>query len=157
MHCSFPGAVTGGSCVHHGLGGVAFGPSDDRAVQDTVTPRILIVEDDFFVAAEMEHCLRDAGYDVVGVAMTAEEAVSLAVEGKPQLAIMDIRLAGQKDGIEAATDLWRDFGIPSIFATAHGDPLTRNRAQAACPVGWLEKPYGPESLISLVKTILPQR
>src|SRR5437868_5830917 len=64
--------------------------------------RILIVEDDFFVATALENYLQEAGYEVVGTAMTAGEAIKMAAERAPALAIMDIRLAGAKDGVEAA-------------------------------------------------------
>src|SRR4051812_30396080 len=64
--------------------------------------RILIVEDDYFVAMSLEHGLKEAGYHIVGIAASASEAVKLAKEGRPVLAIMDIRLAGNSDGIEAA-------------------------------------------------------
>ena len=62
--------------------------------------RILVVEDDYFVALELEHRLLDAGFDVVGIATTAEEALDKARSGNPDLAVMDIRLAGPRDGID---------------------------------------------------------
>jgi len=78
---------------------------------------VLIVEDDFLIAMQTESALTDAGITVVGVASTAEEAVLLARQNKPVLAVMDIRLAGQRDGIEAAGDLFRELGVRCIFAT----------------------------------------
>src|SRR5437016_383439 len=108
----------------------------------SVTPaRILIVEDDYFVATDLEHTIREAGYEVVGIAVSAEEAIQLAQEKEPTLAVMDIRLVGPRDGIDVAVELLSRFSVPSIFATAHSDPSTRARAQKAAPVGWLTKPY----------------
>ncbi len=118
--------------------------------------RILVVEDDYFVALELEHRLLEAGFDVVGIAATADEALQKAHAGKPDLAVMDIRLAGPRDGIEAATDLIA-LGIPSIFATAHSDPETRQRAEQARPLGWLQKPYSSESLIAAIRQALAER
>jgi two-component system, response regulator PdtaR len=70
------------------------------------------------------------------------------------LAIVDVRLAGHRDGVEAAIELFRGHGIRSIFATAHADPETRRRAQAAAPLGWLAKPYSPERLLPLIRAAL---
>ncbi len=116
--------------------------------------RILLVEDDYLVALEVAYQLKEAGFSVVGVATTAEQAVSLAGSTRPDLAIMDIRLAGPRDGIETATDLMTQHGIPSIFATAHGDSQTRQRAAKARPLGWIEKPYVPARLIELLNEVL---
>jgi DNA-binding NarL/FixJ family response regulator len=112
---------------------------------------VLIVEDDFLIAMQTESALTDAGITVVGVASTAEEAVLLARQNKPVLAVMDIRLAGQRDGIEAAGDLFRELGVRCIFATAHDDQRTRSRAEPFAPLGWLAKPYTMASLIASVR------
>jgi DNA-binding NarL/FixJ family response regulator len=114
-------------------------------------PRILIVEDDFFVALDLEAGLTDAGMKVVGPARTAEEAVALARAEKPLLAVMDIRLASARDGIDAALDLYRDLGIRSIFASAHADASFRKRAEPASPLGWLQKPYTVDAVVSTVR------
>jgi two-component system, response regulator PdtaR len=115
--------------------------------------RILIVEDDYLVGLELEHRLNEAGYEVVGIAPTAEEALKIAQMERPTLAIMDIRLAGERDGIDAAAELFSKLGIRSIFASAHNDPDIRKRGDAAHPFGWLQKPYSAESLIALIKTL----
>ena len=117
-------------------------------------PRILIVEDDYFVAIDLEHRLQEAGFAVVGVATCAEEALELAAAEKPVLALMDIRIAGARDGVETAIELQRSFRIPSIFATAHGDEATRKRAEEARPRGWLQKPYSSAALINAVRSAL---
>jgi DNA-binding NarL/FixJ family response regulator len=114
-------------------------------------PRILIVEDDFFVALDLEAGLTDAGMKVIGPARTAEEAVALARAEKPLLAVMDIRLASARDGIDAALDLYRDLGIRSIFASAHADASFRKRAEPASPLGWLQKPYTVDAVVSTVR------
>jgi two-component system, response regulator PdtaR len=105
---------------------------------------ILIVEDDFLAAMEIESVLKEAGYAIAGVAAQADEAVQLAKSATPTLVIMDIR-------VDAALDIYRATGIRSIFATAHYDVHTRARAQAATPLGWLPKPYAPHALLALVK------
>ena len=116
--------------------------------------RILIVEDDYFVATNLEHQLVEAGYEVVGVAVSAAEAVQLAKERSPNLAIVDIRLAGNSDGVEAATALLTLYRVPSVFATAHGDPETRSRAQKANPLGWINKPYSFDVVLAVIRSAL---
>jgi DNA-binding NarL/FixJ family response regulator len=118
--------------------------------EDRQRTRILIVEDDFLIAMQTETALTDAGFEVVGTATTAEEAIALATERRPSLAVMDIRLASARDGIDAAKELFRDFHIRCIFATAHDDLHTRARAEPYAPLGWLAKPYSMTSLVALV-------
>ena len=114
-------------------------------------PAILIVEDDFLIAMEAESALIAAGFQISGIAATAEEAISLARAHKPAIAIMDIRLAGRRDGVDAAGDLYREIGVRCVFATAHDDPQTRARAAPFSPLGWLSKPYTMTSLINQVR------
>lgn len=89
--------------------------------------RILVVEDDFVVAAGIGRALSDAGFDVAGVAPSADEAVELAESQKPSLIVMDVRLAGELDGIQAVVEIFQKLGIRSIFATAHYDPRSIER------------------------------
>jgi DNA-binding NarL/FixJ family response regulator len=124
----------------------AGGPSPAEAL------RILVVEDDYLAAADAEAGLNDAGFEVVGVARSAEEAIKIAAAERPALAIMDIRLNGSRDGIDAALALFRQFGIRSIFATAHHDAAMRTRAEPASPLGWLPKPYSMHSLVARVNS-----
>ena len=113
-------------------------------------PRVLVVEDDFLIAMQTEIALTTAGFEVVGPATTAEEAVALAGEAQPMLAVMDIRLASTRDGIDAARQLYQDLAIRCIFATAHDDAHTRGRAEPYAPLGWLPKPYTMASLVAVV-------
>ena len=111
---------------------------------------ILLVEDDFLVGMEMETGLQEAGYDVAGIAVTAEEAVELAGRHRPDLIVMDIRLAGERDGVDAALEIHRTLGIRSLFASAHGDARIRARAEPARPFGWVAKPYRVETLLKAI-------
>jgi two-component system, response regulator PdtaR len=115
---------------------------------------ILIVEDDFLIAMETEAALSAAGFRVLEIAATAEEALKLATLYKPALVLMDIRLAGRRDGIDAAGDLFRELGMRCLFATAHDDERTRARAEPFSPLGWLTKPYTIPSLLGMVRSLL---
>jgi DNA-binding NarL/FixJ family response regulator len=118
--------------------------------------RVLIVEDDFFVSLEMETALTDSGFEVLGPANTAEEAEDYALEQRPDLVVMDVRLLSHRDGVEAALTIFRTTGIRSIFATAHDDPHTRARAAEAKPLGWIAKPYAMDALVALVRQALKE-
>ena len=118
--------------------------------------RILIVEDDYLAATEIEAALIEGGFEVAGIAHSAEHAVQLAKTERPTLAVMDIRLASRRDGIEAALEIFQETGIRCIFATAHHDTEMRSRAQPAAPLGWLPKPYSMHSLLLLVRQALAQ-
>jgi DNA-binding NarL/FixJ family response regulator len=119
-------------------------------------PRILVVEDDYFVALDLEGGLRAAGLEVIGPVPTAEEALAVARAERPALAVMDIRLAGAKDGIDAALELYRELGIRCIFASAHVDPSYRQRAAPALPLGWVQKPYTIHTVAEAVMTALAE-
>ena len=113
--------------------------------------RVLIVEDDYLVSIEMEIELAAAGFEVVGVAVSARQAIQIATATDPDLVIMDVRLEGLRDGVDAALDIFMAKGIRSLFASAHHDPETRRRAEAALPLGWLAKPYTMTSLVNAVR------
>jgi two-component system, response regulator PdtaR len=113
--------------------------------------RIVIVEDDYLVASEMEGALTEAGFEVAAVASSAEEILDLAATARPALAVMDIRLRGARDGIDAALELFAKHGIRCIFATAHQTPQTRARAEPAKPLAWVPKPYVMPALIDAVR------
>jgi len=117
-------------------------------------PRILIVEDDYFVGMANEETLVTAGYDVIAVVTNGEDAVAVATQERPELVVMDIRLTGSSDGIFAATQLFQRLGIRAIFATAHADPATQSRAAAARPLGWLSKPFSGPTLVRAVSDAL---
>ncbi len=119
-------------------------------------PHVLIVEDDFLVATEIEMALTEAGFDVIAGAVTAEQAVELAESQKPALIVMDIRLAGERDGIHAAAEIFQRFGIRCIFATANFDRETRERAKSAMPLGWVQKPFSMASVVGAVRRALKE-
>jgi len=110
--------------------------------------RVLIVEDDFFVGAELEQRLREAGFMVLGIAATRGEALALAESGKPTLAIMDVRLADEDDGVQTAIELFTRFAIRSVFASAYAHQELKDRAMSAQPIAWLQKPYTADAVIA---------
>jgi CheY-like chemotaxis protein len=108
--------------------------------------RVLIVEDEFFISLHTKQLLQVLGHVVVGIAVSAEQAIHVAEQERPDVVLMDIRLIGSRDGIEAADEIRKRLGIGSIFVTANTDPHTRERALASQPLGFLEKPLTEQRL-----------
>jgi DNA-binding response OmpR family regulator len=129
------------------------GPSATRSEN---VDRILIVEDDLLVASQMEAALAEAGFEIVGTASTGEEALQLAHAQSPTLVVMDIRLGGDRDGIDTALELFGSHGIRCIFASAFSDQDAQRRAAPAAPLGWLQKPYTMASLMAVVRAAVTE-
>lgn len=103
--------------------------------------RILIVDDERLIAAAVQEMLKILGHSIAGVAVSGEEAVQKAASMRPDLVLMDIRLRGEMDGIEAAAAIRAEYGIPVVFLTAHADTAMRERAEATSPYGYIVKPF----------------
>lgn len=116
--------------------------------------KVLIVEDEFLLALQEEQVLLAAGYEVAGLAADARTAVRLADETRPQLVLMDVRLNGSRDGVDAATEIWQRFGIRSLFITGNRETASSPRAAAANAVGVLSKPYRDDEIIQAVSQAL---
>ncbi|MES2163402.1 MAG: EAL domain-containing protein [Pseudomonadota bacterium] len=114
------------------------------AVERQIT--ILIVEDEAVIAENLKGGLIHSGYLVCGIAASGDEAFELARHHQPDLVLMDIRLQGPMDGIEAAAILKRELDIPVIFVSAHSDNLTLKRATESTPYAFLLKPYDDREL-----------
>ncbi|MCS7314036.1 MAG: response regulator [Bryobacterales bacterium] len=115
--------------------------------------RILVVEDEALVAAHLEACLCDAGFEVV-CAASGEEALEKARQVKPHLALMDIRLAGELDGIRTAVLLRQQSDLACVFLSAYADDATLERAREAEPVGYLVKPFEERELRATIEMAL---
>jgi len=102
---------------------------------------ILIVEDEILVAKDIRRFLHGLEYEVVGIAASGEEAIRLAVETRPHLILMDIRLKGDMDGITAAERIRERFHTPIVFLTAQWDKTTRERAKGTGAYGYVLKPW----------------
>jgi CheY-like chemotaxis protein len=103
-------------------------------------PCILIVEDERIVAADLQEVLNGLGYDAYAVAASGAEALAIARSKRPDIVLMDIRIDGDVDGIEVATQLRREFDTAVIFVTALADTVTVQRAKSADPCAYLIKP-----------------
>ena len=112
--------------------------------------RIVVVEDEIFIRLDLMTHLGAAGHMVVGTADCADEALKTVERERPDVVLMDVRLAGERDGIDAALEIWRRFAIRSLFVSANLDSAARARAAAANPIGFLEKPFTRANLLAAV-------
>jgi len=116
--------------------------------------KILIVEDEVIVAKNIENQLINNGYKVTGIAVSGEESLNSAGIEKPDIVLMDIRLKGKMDGIEAADQLRKTYGLPVIFLTSYTDEETFQRAKLTEPFGYLVKPFDIKELSRVVEIAL---
>lgn len=128
-------------------------PKRVRTEERTPT-RVLIVEDDWLIATESEAILTRAGYEVVGLAADEAAAYALVERTQPDLVLMDVQLARGGDGVTLAAALRKQYGLRSVFVTAHGDAETRLRGEIAKPRGWLIKPFTDRQLVGAVERAL---
>lgn len=115
---------------------------------------ILVVEDEAIVASDLAATLRALGYDVAGTVDRGERALELVAKAQPSLVLMDIKLKGQMDGIEAATLLRERHDVPIVFLTSHSDEATLARATKTHPQGYLLKPFDDHDLRTTIELAL---
>lgn len=120
----------------------------------TKETRILVVEDEAIVALDISSQLEDLGYEVTGLCSSGPEACAAVTETPVDIALMDINLKGEMDGIDTAAKLKSDFDIPVIFITAYADEQTLSRAKIVEPLGYLIKPFDFSSLESTLEISL---
>jgi two-component system, response regulator PdtaR len=120
-------------------------------------PKILLVEDQVLIALGLTELLHETGHEVVGVAATVSDALVVAANTKPDVAVVDVRLGGRQDGIEGAQLLQEQFGVPVVFLTAQTDLETKDRAAAVNAVVFLQKPVHPERLVRAIQTAVREK
>jgi len=116
--------------------------------------KILIVEDEPIVALDLHQEITQMGCEVVGVAESSDEALLAVSTCRPDLALMDIRIAGSMDGIQTARLLSSLYETPSIFLTSYSDEITISRAARAMPYGYLTKPFQSGELKATLQVAL---
>lgn len=118
--------------------------------------RILIVEVQAIIALDEAEIVRKMGYEVIGYAMTGEDAIRRAGRDRPDLVLMDIMLAGEIDGLEAGREIKNLYQIPVIFVTAHGDRNATRSPNYSPPenMGYIVKPYSSEDLQAEIKRLI---
>jgi CheY-like chemotaxis protein len=122
---------------------------------DTGKPAsILIVEDETLIASFIDAVLEISGFRVAGIAGSGPEALVLAAQTRPALALVDIRLNGPLDGAELACLLRDRLAIPAIFVSGIVDRDILQRAKAARPLGFVVKPFTPSQVFNAIELAL---
>jgi len=115
--------------------------------------KILVVEDESWEVRYLQIILRGLGYEFCEPAARGRDAIHKAETEKPDLILMDIRLAGVMDGIEAAQEILARQQVPIIFVTGYALEDIRERAEALNPVAFLEKPVSREDIKAIVDAL----
>jgi signal transduction histidine kinase len=119
------------------------------------TPAVLIVENEQIIATDLQQTLEELGYEAFAIASSADEALAYAGERRPDVVLMDIRIAGPRDGIETAVLLKAKYpSIIIIYLTAHADDAMIARAKKTEPHGYVLKPVKAGALRSAIEIAL---
>lgn len=119
--------------------------------------RVLIVEDEALVAEELRVRLSGLGFSVIAAVDSGEEGVEIAARERPDLVLMDIRLKGKKDGVQAAREIREQMDVPIVYLTAHSDHATVERASKTDHDGFILKPFVRRELQSTIEVAMQRR
>jgi len=125
-----------------------------KGANAVASARILVVGDEGIVAEEIRSRLKRLRYRVAAVVFSGEEAIKKAEETHPDLVLMDIRLRGDIDGVEAAQEIRARFDIPVVYVTAYADEATLQRAKTTEPYGYILKPFEDKELRTGIEVAL---
>ena len=113
--------------------------------------KILIVEDEAVTGLDLEEMLVGDGYQVAGAAASAKQALELVEREIPDLALLDITIAGSIDGIVLGGILQQRYDLAHVYLTAHTEPEVRKRASTTSPLGYIVKPFSDQELLAGVR------
>lgn len=122
-----------------------------------LTRSVLVIEDEAVVALFLSDLLSELNYEVCAVTATGRQAIELAAHHRPALAMVDVRLKGDLDGLDTAHALNSQFGIPSILLSGDPDALRSAHSKGVSPLAVLNKPYTPEQLESVLADAFARR
>lgn len=116
--------------------------------------RIILVEDDFIISLLLEKQIQRMGYQVAEKIDNGEAAIEKVKENHLDLILMDIKLVGEIDGIQAMNEIRKFSEVPVIYLTGNADENTKKRAMATNPDGYLIKPVDMKVLKNAIREIL---
>ena len=116
--------------------------------------KLVLVEDETIIAMDIQQRLESLGYQVVGHAVSGEQAIHLVADKTPDLILMDVKLQGELDGIETAINIRAFSDVPIIYLTAFADEQTLSRARSTGAYGYLLKPFEDDGLRSAIEMAL---
>ena len=119
-----------------------------------MSTRILIVEDEPIIAADIESTLLSQGYDVAGIAYSAVQALDMIVNRSPDMVLLDIAIKGDMDGVSIAHLLRKKYFLPFIYLTSFSDKETLEKVKPTLPYGYIVKPFKDRDLLAAIELAL---
>ena len=116
--------------------------------------RILIVEDDISIAENIQEILELLGYVNIDIANSANQCIKVIKKFRPDLIFMDIKLKGDKDGIELGEIVKQMVDAPLVYVTSYSDPTIIERAKRINPAGFIVKPFNTNDIHAIVEIVL---
>lgn len=119
-----------------------------------VSKRILVIEDEQIVARDISNLLKRLGFAPLGPAASGQEAIQLAAQTEPDLILMDVRLSGGMDGVEAAHEIVRNRTVPIVYLTAYPGTFVCSPWEMAPPYLCLAKPFSAACMQAAIESAL---
>lgn len=120
-------------------------------------PRILIVEDEPFIAENLQEMLGIFDYEDTEVANSASQAIKCIKASRPELVLLDVKIKGDQDGIELGQIIKEQFEIPFVYITSYSDKETIDRAKQTQPLGFIVKPFTKDDVYAAIEVALFNR
>jgi len=118
------------------------------------TPKILIVEDEPFIAENLQEMLSIFGYDNTEIANSANQAIKAIKTSRPDLVLLDVKIKGDQDGIELGGIIQNQYKLPFVYITSYSDKDTVNRAKHTRPLGFIVKPFTKDDVYAAIEVAL---
>jgi two-component system response regulator LytT len=118
------------------------------------SPRILIVEDEPFIAENLQEMLGIFGYENTEIANSANQAIKAIKTSRPELVLLDVKIKGDQDGIELGGIIHDQYKVPFVYITSYSDKETVNRAKHTQPLGFIVKPFTKDDVYAAIEVAL---
>jgi CheY-like chemotaxis protein len=115
--------------------------------------RILVVEDEYIVAHDLQNLLRHMGHVPVGCAASGPDAIRMAEEESPDLILMDVELDGPMDGVTAALEIRKSHSIPIVYLTAYSQSFIHGPSRMVHPFLCIAKPFSPAAVEAALHSV----
>lgn len=116
--------------------------------------RILIVEDELIIANDLKEILEEKNYQVINIASSFNQAIKVLEKDSVDLALLDIQISGDKDGVNLGHELREKFKLPFVYISSHTDHATLEKVKATNPYGFLVKPFEDEDVVVAIEMAL---
>jgi len=118
------------------------------------SPRILIVEDEPFIAENLQEMLSIFGHENTEIANSANQAIKAIKTSRPDLVLLDVKIKGDQDGIELGGIIKEQYQLPFVYITSYSDKETVNRAKHTQPLGFIVKPFTKDDVYAAIEVAL---